>query len=59
MPKLQKRQTKSNDPEAYSYSVTLPKDYIEKVLKWKKGEDLIIKLSDNRKRLIIESIANP
>ena len=57
MPKLQKRvsksETKSGTYRSESYSVTLIKDYIEK-LGWKEGDLLIERLTEDKKAIIVE-----
>ena len=53
MPKLQKRVSKSGNYRSESYSVTLIKDYIEK-LGWKEGDLLIERLTEDKTSIIIE-----
>ncbi len=51
MPKLQKREYIKDTYKSISFSLTLPKEYIDK-LKWKEQDQIIVRLTDDDKLLL-------
>ena len=54
MPKLIERITKKGDRRKTNYSTTIPVDLV-RIMKWKKGEQLLISRLDDE-RLVIEKV---
>ena len=53
MAKLQKKVSKSEKYRSESYTITLTKSYIH-VLSWKEGDEMIQRLTEDKKGIIIE-----